>query len=63
MHQTLAALANAPSKKMGRVEIIFPMDDGREGVMALPIRIGTDDKIRSALKACGVIETIEAIAA
>jgi len=25
VHQTLAALANAPSKKMGRVEIIFPM--------------------------------------
>jgi len=27
VHQTLAALANAPSKKMGRVEIIFPMDE------------------------------------
>ena len=63
VHQTLAALSNAPSKKMGRVEIIFPMDDGREGLMALPIRIGTDDKIRSALKACRVIETIEDIAA
>lgn len=63
VHQTLAALANAPSKKMGRVEIVFPMEDGREGVMALPIRIGTDDKIRSALKACHVIETIEDIAA
>jgi len=34
VHQTLAALANAPSKKMGRVEIIFPMDDGREGFYA-----------------------------
>jgi len=63
VHQTLAALSNAPSKKMGRVEIIFPMDDGREGLMALPIRIGTDDKIRSALKACRVIETIDDIAA
>ena len=63
VHQTLAALANAPSKKMGRVEIIFPMDDGREGVMVLPLRIGTDAKIRSALKACHVIETIEDIAA
>jgi DNA polymerase-3 subunit alpha len=63
VHQTLSALSNAPSKKMGRVEIVFPMDNGREGVMALPIRIGTDDKIRAALKACHVIETIEEIAA
>ena len=63
VHKTLTALSNAPSKKMGRVQIIFPMDDGREGLMALPIRIGTDNEIRSALKACRVIETIEDIAA
>ena len=63
VQQTLSALADAPSKTMGRIEITFPMDDGREASLKLPFRIGTDDKIRSALKACRAIEEIKDIAA
>ena len=67
VQQALSALVDVSkikgAKTMGRVEVIFPLEDGREGVMALPIRIGTDDTIRAALKACRAIETIEDIAA
>ena len=63
IQKTFEALANAPSKSMGYVELILPLEHGREGKWRLPLKIGMDDKIKAALKASKVIETVDDIAA
>jgi DNA polymerase-3 subunit alpha len=63
VQEILKALSEAPSKTMGYVELILPLEAGRESEWRLPLNIGTSDKIKAALKASKAVETIEDIAA
>ena len=59
---TLHRLKGAPSELEGYVEIVAPLDETNEGRWRLPGRYGVDAKIRQAIKANPVVETIEDIA-
>jgi len=61
LEASIAAVKNAPSRKMGYVDVIAPLDLGREAHWRLPDKIGIGDKARAALKSSRFVEVIEEV--
>ncbi len=59
LHEVISAVKAAPSRKMGFVDIIAPLEAGREAHWRLPDKIGIGDKARAALKSSRFVEVIE----
>ena len=63
LEDCIEKLREAPSKEMGYVDVIIPLDDRREGHWRLPGKIGVDKAVQKAIKATKIVETITEIAA
>ncbi|MEP6341830.1 MAG: DNA polymerase III subunit alpha [Maricaulaceae bacterium] len=59
--QTIEAVKNAPSRKIGYIEVIAPIETGREAHWRLPDKVGIGEKARAALKSSKFIELIEEV--
>ncbi len=61
LEASIEAVKNAPSRKMGYVDVIAPLEAGREAQLRLPGKIGIGDKARAALKSSRFVEVIEEV--
>ena len=61
LEQSIIAVKNAPSRKMGYVEVIAPLQAGREAQWRLPDKVGIGEKARAALKSSRFVELIEEV--
>ena len=61
LHASIEAVKNAPSRKMGYVDVIAPLEAGREAHWRLPDKVGIGDKARAALKSSRYVEVIEEV--
>ena len=59
--QSIDAVKNAPSRKMGYVEVIAPIEAGREAHWRLPDNVGIGEKAQAALKSSRFVELIEEV--
>ena len=59
--QSVEAIKNAPSRKIGYVEVVAPIDSGREAQWRLPDKVGIGEKAQAALKSSRFVELIEEV--
>jgi len=63
LEKTLGELTKAPANTTGYIEVLAPLEAGREGHWRLPGKFGIDPAIQKAIKAHRAVELITEIAA
>jgi len=61
LQAAITAVKNAPSRKMGYVEVIAPLEAGREAQWRLPDKVGIGEKAQAALKSSRFVELIDEV--